>query len=82
MQRPEGAIAALIDIAATAAAWSRADLARAPRGTTVSLTVTYLAAARASDLTATARVVQRGRSLLTCDVAVADGSGGKPQAAA
>lgn len=70
-----GAIAALIDVAATAAAWSGADLARRPRGTTVSLTVTYLAAARASDLDATARVVQRGRSLLTCEVGVADRSG-------
>ena len=30
-----GALSALIDVAATAAAWSRADLERSPRGTTI-----------------------------------------------
>ncbi len=70
-----GAIAALVDVAATAAAWSGADLARRPRGTTVSLAVSFLAAARGGDLDATARVVQRGRSLLTCAVRVAERGG-------
>jgi len=66
-----GAIGALIDVAATAAAWTGADLARAPRGTTVGLTINYLAGARGEDLRATARVIQRGRSLIVCEVAVA-----------
>lgn len=65
-----GAIAALIDIAATAAAWTGADLARGPRGTTVSLTVNYLAGARGAALQAEARAIQRGRSLVVCDVVV------------
>jgi uncharacterized protein (TIGR00369 family) len=70
-----GAIAALVDVTATAAAWSGADLARRPRGTTVGLTVSYLTGARASDLVATGTIVQRGRSIVVCDVAVADEAG-------
>lgn len=71
-----GAIGALIDTAATAAAWSAADAPENIRGTTVGLTVTYVAAARSTDLAATARVVRRGKSLCFCDVDVvaADGT--------
>lgn len=70
-----GAIAALVDAAATAAAWSRADLARSPRGTTIGLTVNYLNGARGGDVTATATVVQRGKSIVVCEVEVRDGAG-------
>ncbi len=66
-----GAIGALIDVAATAAAWTRARLDGNPRGTTIGLTVNYLAGARGEDLLATARVIQRGRSMLVCEVSVA-----------
>jgi uncharacterized protein (TIGR00369 family) len=65
-----GAIAALIDTAATAAAWAGADLAVQQRGTTIGLSVNYLAAGRAQDLTATARVLQRGRRICVLDVEV------------
>jgi uncharacterized protein (TIGR00369 family) len=68
-----GAIAALVDVAATAAAWTGARLERNPRGTTVGLTVNYMAAARGADLRATARVIQRGRALVICEVSVAGG---------
>jgi uncharacterized protein (TIGR00369 family) len=71
-----GAIASLIDTAAMVAAWSAAELPAKLRGTTVGLTVTYLAAAAAEDLQATARVLQRGRSLTYLDVEV-QGSSGK-----
>ena len=71
-----GAIASLIDTAAMVAAWSAAELPAKLRGTTVGLTVTYLAAADAEDLQATARVLQRGRSLTYLDVEV-HGSSGK-----
>jgi uncharacterized protein (TIGR00369 family) len=70
-----GAIGALVDVAATAAAWSRAELARGPRGTTIALTVNFLAGARGRDLLATAVVVQRGQSIVVIDVAVDDGAG-------
>jgi uncharacterized protein (TIGR00369 family) len=69
-----GAIGALVDVAATAAAWSGADVARGPRGTTIGLTVSFLAGARGHDLVATAVVVQRGRSIVVVDVAVDDGA--------
>lgn len=70
-----GAISALVDVAATAAAWTGADLARQPRGTTIGLTVNFLAGARGGDLVATARVVQRGRSIVVLEVEVAAAGG-------
>lgn len=65
-----GAIASLVDIAATAAVWSAADLETSTRGTTVGFTVNFLSAARAQDVLAVARVIRRGRTLSTCDVEV------------
>ncbi len=65
-----GAIAALIDVAATAAFWTGADLAQNPRGTTIGFTVNFLVPARGADLVADARVVQRGRSISVGEVAV------------
>ena len=70
-----GAISALIDTAATVVAWSGVEAAGDFRGATVALTVNFVAAARARDLTATARVLRRGRSLCFCDVDVADTAG-------
>jgi uncharacterized protein (TIGR00369 family) len=65
-----GAISALVDSAATAAAWSGADLSANPRGTTIALTVNFLSAARAEDVVADARVIQRGRTITVCEVMV------------
>jgi uncharacterized protein (TIGR00369 family) len=70
-----GAVSALIDTTAMAAAWSGAQAPENLRGTTVSLTVTFLAAANGVDLTASARVLRRGKSLQYVDVEVADPSG-------
>ena len=70
-----GAISALVDATATAAAWSRADLSRNPRGTTIGLTLNYLAGAHGEDLTATAQVIQRGKSVLVCEVDVRSATG-------
>jgi uncharacterized protein (TIGR00369 family) len=65
-----GAIASLIDTAAAAAAWSHPSVPANTRGTTVSLTVTYLTAASKEDIQAVARVLHRGRSLVYLDVEV------------
>jgi len=65
-----GAIASLIDTAAMVAAWSDDSVPDSMRGTTVSLTVTYLAPAEHEDVQATARVLKRGRSLVYIDVDV------------
>src|SRR6266571_2533669 len=63
-----GAIASLIDTAAMVAAWSGAEIPTNARGTTVNLTVAYLAAAEQEDLKAIARVLRRGRNLVYLDV--------------
>jgi uncharacterized protein (TIGR00369 family) len=70
-----GALSALVDTAATAAAWAGADLTASPRGTTVALTINFLAAARGVDVVADARVVRRGRTLTVCEVRVESASG-------
>ena len=69
-----GAIGALVEVTATAAAWSRVELARQPRGTTIGLTINFMNGAHACDLVATGTILQRGKSIVVCDVAVDDGS--------
>ncbi len=63
-----GALAALIDTAATAAAWCTDDPPVSLRGATAALTVTYLAPASGL-VQAVAQVLTRGRTLVTVDVA-------------
>ncbi|HKS71177.1 MAG TPA: PaaI family thioesterase [Ktedonobacterales bacterium] len=70
-----GAIASLIDTTAMVAAWCGAPVPEQLRGTTVGLTVSYLAAATGEDLLATARVLRRGRSLVYLDVDVRNQAG-------
>jgi uncharacterized protein (TIGR00369 family) len=73
-----GAVSALIDTAAMAAAWSAIEFdGDAPKGTTVGLTVDFLAAARAQDLLAEAIVLRRGGSLCFCEVKVTGADGAK-----
>ena len=70
-----GAIAALIDTVATAAAWSGVDAPETYRGTTIGFSVSFLSAARGVDLVAEARVTRRGRSICFIDVIVRDPQG-------
>jgi uncharacterized protein (TIGR00369 family) len=70
-----GAIASLIDVAGMVAAWSDAEVTGNPRGSTVALTVNYLAPANNEDLQATATVLRRGRSLVYLDIEVHGASG-------
>jgi uncharacterized protein (TIGR00369 family) len=65
-----GAIASLVDVAATGAAWATPDLPPGARGTTIGFSISYLAAGRAQDLVADARIVQRGRSIVVGEVDV------------
>src|SRR5207247_8334736 len=65
-----GAVSSLIDTAAMAAAWSTPDLPENIRGTTVGLSIQFLAAARGRELVADATVVRRGTSLCYCAVDV------------
>jgi uncharacterized protein (TIGR00369 family) len=71
-----GAIATLIDTAAMAAAWAHDEEAPpGATGSTVSMTVEYLEAARGGDLLATGTPARRGRSLCFCDVLVTEPPG-------
>jgi uncharacterized protein (TIGR00369 family) len=71
-----GAIATLIDTAGMAAAWANDEEApEGATGSTVSMTVEYLEAARGGDLLATAVPLRRGRSLCFCEVEVTEPPG-------
>ena len=69
-----GALASLLDTAAMAAAWCGAPEPDRLQGSTIGLTVSYLAPADGVDVLAEARVLRRGRSVVHVDVdATADG---------
>jgi len=69
-----GAIATLIDVAGAAASVSGAPN-EVKGGATSTLAVSYLAPADGVDLSAEARVIQRGRSQTVSDVEVRDPAG-------
>src|SRR5437763_12720829 len=70
-----GAIGALIDTAAMAAAWATDEVPENPAGSTVALSVNFASAASSVDLRAEARVLKRGGRLSFCDVTVTDPEG-------
>jgi uncharacterized protein (TIGR00369 family) len=70
-----GAIGALVDTAAMAAAWATDDVPENPAGSTVALSMNFAAAATGVDLRATARVAKRGGRLSFCEVSVTDPEG-------
>jgi uncharacterized protein (TIGR00369 family) len=70
-----GAIGALIDTAAMAAAWATDEVPESVAGSTVSLSVNYASAASGVDLRAEAHVANRGGRLSFCDVSVTDPEG-------
>ncbi|TDZ45975.1 PaaI family thioesterase [Mycobacteroides franklinii] len=70
-----GAIATLADTAAMAAAWADDTVPEKFGGSTASLTVNYVSAADATDLTAVGQVVRRGKRLSNIEVTVADPAG-------
>ena len=67
-----GALASLIDMAAVSVAWADDAEPSSMEGATVSLDVSYVAAARGKDLTAVGVVSKRGRSLVFVDVRVTE----------
>ena len=71
-----GAIATLIDTTAMAAAWAHdGEAPESATGSTVSMTIDYVEAARGGDLLATGVPVRRGRSLCFCEVTVTEPPG-------
>ncbi len=69
-----GALAALLDTTAMAASWSGAAVPAVLRGSTVSMTISFLRPAAGVDLRAEGRVLRRGRTLTNVSVDIfADG---------
>ena len=70
-----GAIAGLVDSAATAAFWAKSGLSAGSRGTTIGFSLTFLSAGRGVDLLADARVRRRGKEICNGEVVVRAASG-------
>ena len=75
-----GALATLLDTTAMAAAWCGAAEPERLQGSTISLSVSYLAPADEVDLLAEGRVLRRGRSVAHVEVTAA--GDGRPVAQA
>lgn len=70
-----GAIATLADMTVMAAAWAGVPVPESLRGVTTSLSMQFLAPARATELIGVGRVLRRGKTLVNCDVDVVTPSG-------
>lgn len=70
-----GVIAAAIDTAGAAAAWSNHDFDKGTRASTVSMSVQYVGTAKRSDLVCRARTVKRGRELTFTEITATDADG-------
>jgi uncharacterized protein (TIGR00369 family) len=70
-----GAIAGLVDTAATAAFWATPKLVPGARGTTIGFSLSFLSAGRGCDLVAEATVRRRGREIQNGEVLVRDANG-------
>jgi uncharacterized protein (TIGR00369 family) len=70
-----GAISTLADTAAMAAAWASDEVPQSVAGATVSLSVSFVAAASGCGLRALARVRRRGGRMVFVDVDVEDDGG-------
>jgi uncharacterized protein (TIGR00369 family) len=70
-----GAIATLADLTVMAAAWCGVDAPPELRGVTVSMTLDFMAPARATDVIGVGRVLRRGRSLTNCEAEIVDPRG-------
>ena len=70
-----GAIASLVDSAATASFWASPKIPPGSRGTTIGFSINFVSAGRGQDLVATASVRRRGREISTGEVSVRDADG-------
>ena len=70
-----GAIAALMDTVGAAASASAANMDEVTGGATISLTISYVAAAEGADLVAEAVVIQRSKRQTVSDISVRTNDG-------
>ncbi len=70
-----GVIAAVMDTAGAAAAWSAHDFDKGARASTVSMSIQYVGACKRSDLVCKAKVVRRGKELTFTEITAMDADG-------
>ncbi|MHB8593663.1 MAG: PaaI family thioesterase [Acidimicrobiales bacterium] len=70
-----GVIAAVMDTAGAAAAWSNHDFDKGMRASTVSMSVQYVGACKRSDLICHGRAVRRGKELTFTEISATDADG-------
>jgi len=70
-----GVIAAVMDTAGAAAAWSDHDFSKGTRASTVSMSVQYVGTAKKSDLVCRGHVLKRGRELIFSEITATDARG-------
>lgn len=70
-----GVIAAVMDTAGAAAAWSNHDFDKGARASTVAMSIQYVGACKKSDLICHARAVRRGRELTFTEITATDAEG-------
>jgi uncharacterized protein (TIGR00369 family) len=70
-----GVIAAVMDTAGAAAAWSNHDFDKGARASTVAMSIQYVGACKQSDLLCHARAVRRGKELTFTEITATDADG-------
>ena len=70
-----GVIAAVMDTAGAAAAWSNHDFDKGARASTTSMSIQYVGACKKSDLICHARTVRRGSELTFTEMTATDAAG-------
>lgn len=70
-----GVIAAVVDTAGAAAAWSNHDFDKGARASTISLSIQYVGACKRSDLVCHGRAVRRGKELTFTEITATDADG-------
>jgi uncharacterized protein (TIGR00369 family) len=70
-----GVVAAVIDTAGAAAAWSNHDFDKGVRASTIAMSIQYVGACARSDLVCHARTVRRGKELTFTEITATDAAG-------
>jgi uncharacterized protein (TIGR00369 family) len=70
-----GVVAAVMDTAGAAAAWSNHDFDKGARASTVAMSIQYVGACKQSDLLCHGRTVRRGKELTFTEITATDTNG-------
>ena len=70
-----GVVAAVMDTAGAAAAWSNHDFDKGARASTIGISIQYVGACKKSDLVCHARTVRRGSQLTFTEMTATDAGG-------